>query len=476
METISINNIKENDSFSGDLLIDSSFVLLPQTAPVSNELLDALKEWEFDTIYCEGSIGISSTSDGKSNSKDSDEESHKMGESIKKAIENSKKQFIGNSDYSRMKMVQRVYDEYMNYVESVFTHYATHKKIDQAELAETVQELCVFIKENKSYILRVNPSFETSNKIFLVGHALRTTVIAIAIALQLHMPLSKMIELGETCILHEIGMLRLPPQLYMTDRKLTPGERMQIHKHPLLGYQIVKELDFPLTIQLGVLEHHEDENGTGYPRRLTSEKISNAAKIIAVACSYEAITSPRKYKEERSSFEAILELLQNKNKKYDDTIIKALLYTVSLYPLGSYVFLSSGKPALVVDTNPNNPKCPVVQLLTEKEKDGSPKTLQTEENGTKIARILSKREKEDLLALLEKTQKEEETKAEIQAQNSEKAGVPNENASAEKDSPQTPASSTEINAEKEQEASPQEAEVQSVNSDGTENVDISFFS
>ena len=417
MDTITLDSLHENLTFTGDLMIDSTFVLLPQTAPVTNELIKALKEWEFDSFYCEGNLSLGgdigiSVSTGADEQKE-DKNSQKIGESLKAAIERSKNIQLDNSDKARMDMVEKVYEEYMNYIESVFTHYATHKEIDQDDLSETVKELCVFIKENKRFILRVNPAEGATNKNFLVTHSMRTTVLAIAIALQLHMPLSKMIDLGVTSILHEIGMLRLPPQIYMTDKKLTPGERSQILKHPVLGYTIVKDLSFPLNIQLGVLEHHEKENGTGYPQKKSGDKISNNAKIISVACSYEAISSPRSYKTGRSTFEAIVELLQNRERSYDDSIIRGLLYTVSLFPIGSYVYLSNRKIAQVIDTNPDNPKTPIIQYLTEKEADGSPKVSPTGSNGINIVRILSKEEEKDILALVQDKYKDiEEAQAE----------------------------------------------------------------
>ncbi|MBO4630168.1 MAG: HD domain-containing protein [Treponema sp.] len=420
MDTITLDSLHENLTFTGDLMIDGTFVLLPQTAPVTNELIKALKEWEFDSFYCEGNlslggdigISVSTGTDDQSN----DKNAPKIGESLKAAIERSKNIQLDNSDKARMDMVEKVYEEYMNYIESVFTHYATHKEIDQDDLSETVKELCVFIKENKRFILRVNPAEGATKKNFLVTHSMRTTVLAIAIALQLHMPLSKMIDLGVTSILHEIGMLRLPPQIYMTDKKLTPGERSQILKHPVLGYTIVKDLSFPLNIQLGVLEHHEKENGTGYPQKKSGDKISNNAKIISVACSYEAISSPRSYKTGRSTFEAIVELLQNKERSYDDSIIRGLLYTVSLFPIGSYVYLSNRKIAQVIDTNPDNPKTPIIQYLTEKEADGSPKVSPTGSNGINIVRILSKDEEKDILALVKDKYKDiEEAQAEAAA-------------------------------------------------------------
>ena len=421
MDTITADSLHENLTFTGDLMIDSTFVLLPQTAPVTNELIKALKEWEFDSFYCEGNLSLGgdigiSVSTGADDQKQ-DVNAPKIGESLKAAIERSKNIQLDNSDKARMDMVQKVYEEYMNYIESVFTHYATHKEIDQDDLSETVKELCVFIKENKRFILRVNPAEGATNKNFLVTHSMRTTVLAIAIALQLHMPLSKMVDLGVTSILHEIGMLRLPPQIYMTDKKLTPGERSQILKHPVLGYTIVKDLNFPLNIQLGVLEHHEKENGTGYPQKKSGDKISNNAKIISVACSYEAISSPRSYKTGRSTFEAIVELLQNRERSYDDSIIRGLLYTVSLFPIGSYVYLSNRKIAQVIDTNPDNPKTPIIQYLTEKEADGSPKVSPTGSNGINIVRILSKDEEKDILELVKDKYKDIE-EAQAQAEES----------------------------------------------------------
>ncbi len=368
MDTIQVDTLHKDLSFTGDLLLDGTFLLLPQTAPISQELIDALTEWEFTTVLCDGNlslggdIGIESNSDDNSNTS-----KENFGVSLKKAIASTKSSYIVNSDQSRMDMVESVFNEYMNYIEKVFTHYATHKEIDQAELSETIQELVMFVKDHKRYILRINPNPDDAGKNFLVIHSMRTTVLAIAIAQQLHLPLSKIIEVGVACIIHEIGMLRVPPQLYMSSRNLTIGERATISKHTIFGYTIVKDLNFPLSIQLGVLEHHEKENGSGYPRKMTGDKISSNAKIIAVACSFEAISSPRGYKAERSTFDAMIELIQNKNHAYDDSVLKALLYTVSLYPIGTYVYLSNRKVAIVIDSNPENPKCPVVQLLTEKD-------------------------------------------------------------------------------------------------------------
>ena len=404
MVTVTTASLKKDMTFSGDLFIDNTFLLLPKTAEVNDDMIKALNTWGFENLLCEGSlslggdIGIESSTDDDFSEQAPKE---KINLNVKKIIEDSKHSATYNNDIDRMNMVREVYNEYMNYIESVFTHFVTHKEINQNELSETVQDLVIFIKEHKRYILRINPTLDANKKNFLVLHSMRCTVVALAIGLQLHLPLSKMIDLGVTCIIHEIGMLRLPPQLYMTPKRLTANERAQVSKHTLFGYTITKDLNFPLSIQLGVLEHHENENGTGYPRHITGDKITSIAKIISVACSYEAISSPRSYKDERSTFEALLEMLQNKEKKYDDAIIKALLYTVSLYPIGTYVYLSDKKVAEVVDSTPGDPRCPYVQYLTERDEHGAQKVILTgAKSGITVLRILTKQEQQDAMRII----------------------------------------------------------------------------
>ncbi len=471
METININALRAGITYTSDLMIDSSFLILPKTAEMTDELIKALRQWGFDDVISDGSISLGGDIGVSKGIEEveTEQQKEKIGVNVKKAIEDSKHTAVGNSDQARMELVHSVYEEYMNYIESVFTHYATHKEIDQEELSDTVQDLCIFIKEHKRYILRVNATIEAENRNFLIIHTMRTTVLCLAIALQLHLNLTKMIELGVTSILHEIGMLRLPPQLYMTSKKLSVREKAQISKHTLLGYTIIKDLSFGLSVQLGVLEHHEKENGTGYPRRLTGDKISSNAKIIAVACTYEAISSPRSYKDEKSTFDALLELIQNKEHAYDGSVIKALLYTVSLYPIGTFVYLSNRKVAEVIDTIPDNPKTPIVQLLTEKEADGSLKTLQVGENNINILRILTKQEKEDILKLIKEKYNSEEAKKETE--NAEEAEEVLEEESTDTAAPE---STVQPDQSAQTEAAEQSDSV-STSPDGTEEVDISIF-
>lgn len=398
MGSVKFDTLQKDLSFKSDLMLDKNFILLPKTVSVSDQLIKLLNEWNFTEGYSDESISLGGDI-GIPKSNDHEEEERpkeNISASVKKALQDARSANFINTEHSRMDSVQKVYTEYMNYINSVYTYYATNKKINIQELSDTVKELCVFIKDNKRYVLRITPSAESRSKNFLVIHSMRSTVLAITIGIELHMALSKLIELGITCILHEIGMLRLPPQLYLTDRSITNAERARIMTHPVLGFNILKELDFPLSIQLGVLEHHEKENGYGYPRHLMGNKISSYAKIISVACSFEAITAPREYKTERTTFDAMVEMLKNQNLQYDPTVIKALLFSLSLYPIGAFVSLKNGKIGIVTDVAPNNPKNPIIQLALERDADGSPISIQTDDDQNKIVKVLSKEEQESI--------------------------------------------------------------------------------
>ncbi|MBQ0165751.1 MAG: HD-GYP domain-containing protein [Treponema sp.] len=407
MNTYSVTELKENTFFSDDVILDKQFLLVPQSVPVSEQLIKALEDWSFKEVLSEGALGINpALTASTAEVKEETPENHApvtgsvLAENIRNVIENSENTDTeGDADAARISMVEKVFDEYMKYIAAVYTHYATHKEINYEEISEIVKEFCVFIKENRRFVLRVKPDMEARDRNFLVSHALRSTTTSIVIGMQLRLPLTKLVELGVSCILHEIGMIRLPPQLYMTDRPLTPNEKKAIFTHPLLSYDILKGLNFPLSICLGALEHHEKENGTGYPRHLVSEKISLYAKIISVACAFEAITAPRHYKEAQSPYEAMVEMLNKNRQFYDETVIKALLYCLSLFPIGCYVFLSDGKVAEVIDVNPDNPKNPIVQVVATGGQNGEPQVIQTSDTGIKIVRALSKAETDDVIKL-----------------------------------------------------------------------------
>ncbi len=438
MNAVKTDSITSEQKFTADVMLDKSFLLLPSGCVFTEDQIKDLSEWGFTEVYTDGKTivpvsapqqadaqkaggagkGISNKLaadiDAKTETVDVNDfiaggEERSAGPAAQSEAaeqpdvpvaegESNEEGTVSISGeaYEKAKVKYREFAEYIN---SVYTFYATNKSFNSSEITQKMGELCRFVRSNRRHVLRIISTPEMNEKNFLVNHSLRSTIVAVAVAQQLQFPEDKLVELAIACMLHEIGMILLPPQLYMNDKPLSQPEKIMMNTHPIVSFNILKQANFSLNIQLAVLEHHERINGSGYPRHVTGDKISLYAKIIALSCSFEAISAPREYRDERSTFEALIELLRNSNRQYDDTVTKALLYSISLYPIGVYVYLSNGKIAQVVDVAEGNPKTPFVQVIGA----GTPEApFQIDGTKTKIMRVLNKNEVEDMLKAIKK--------------------------------------------------------------------------
>ncbi|MDR1506955.1 MAG: HD-GYP domain-containing protein [Treponema sp.] len=376
MRNFNIKDIPPESFFSKPVYLDNQFILTAPEVVFSRELIKALNEWEFREIRSDGEP----------------QQEYSGDEVIVQEVEGAVEKSI-LSDGEQIQDAERFYANFLKYVESLFTLVATKKPIHFSQVAEKVKEICEVSKEQRRYLLRVMRGENSAGgENYLASHALKSTIIAIIIGTYIKLPIFRLIELGVAALLHEVGMIMLPPQVYLSNRPLNPAERKAILTHPVLSFNLLKGFDFPLVVSLAALEHHERENGSGYPQKLTGDKISLYAKIIAVACSYEALTSSRPHKDAKDGYSGMIDLLKNEGKQYDDTVVKALVFSLSIYPIGLYVLLSNGKKGQVVDVNPDNPRYPMVQVFGELTPDGKNRILETSQDGIHIARPLQREE------------------------------------------------------------------------------------
>jgi len=374
-----VKDIAPDSFFSKTLYLDAKFILTAPEMPFTAELAHTLMDWDFREVFSDGEPRKDYVPEGEA-------------EEVQREISNPNN-LSTMSDADKIQRAERFYAEFYNYTEDLYTHLAEKNELDYKTVVDRVKSACDFIREDRRFLMRALKNTEAAaDQNYLSSHSVRSTIIAIIIGTYLKLPAHRLIELGTAALLHETGMLKLPPQIYLNKRPLTEQERKAIITHPILSYNLLRSFDFPLVISLAVLEHHERENGSGYPQKLTGEKISLYAKIIAVACSYEALSTKRPFKEAKDGYAGMLELLKNEGKQYDETVVRALVYSLSIYPIGLYVLLSSGKKGQVVDVNPENPRYPIVQIFGELTPDGKNKTIQTKQGGIIITRPLAREE------------------------------------------------------------------------------------
>lgn len=374
MKSIPTKDLKPHGFFTKMVYLDRGFVLLAPETPLTQDLVNRLSKWEFRSVWTDGECVDSIAPEGKS------------GEAKEGLVIAE-----GAGDKEKLEVIRAFLVEYIAFIEGVYSRFVTNSELKYAEIAEKMRQICEVLNSNRKFVLR-SLSLIEPHKNYLIAHAVNSSILSILLGVTLKMPIARLMELGAAAVLHEIGMVKLPPNLFMANRQLSVEERRRITAHTVLGYNILKEQQAPLAVQLSALEHHERMNASGYPRAMNGDQISLYAKIIMVACSYDAVTKARPYRQGKESHEGILELLRNEGKQYDDLIIKALVITLSVYPIGSRVLLNNGKPGVVVDTNPDNPRFPIVQLFGIVNTDGSEVKIATSESGVRISRSLTKAE------------------------------------------------------------------------------------
>jgi putative nucleotidyltransferase with HDIG domain len=158
---------------------------------------------------------------------------------------------------------------------------------------------------------------------YTVQHQQRVTQIALSIAGQMGLQGDSMEKLRIAGTLHDLGKISIPTEILVKPSKLSHLEFSIIKTHPMVGYDILKPLEFPPSTTQIVLQHHERWNGSGYPHGLSGENILMEARILGVADVLEAMAANRPYRPALGIGMALEEISHNKGILYDPIVADA---------------------------------------------------------------------------------------------------------------------------------------------------------
>lgn len=163
---------------------------------------------------------------------------------------------------------------------------------------------------------------------YTAGHQERVTQLALKIAKELGISEEKKKGLEVAARVHDIGKITVPAEILSKPTKLTTLEFSYIKEHPKVGYNILKNVEFPWPVADIVHQHHERVNGSGYPRGLKGNNIILEAKILGVADVVEAMASHRPYRAALGMNAAVKEIKEKKGEFYDQEVVDACIKIV----------------------------------------------------------------------------------------------------------------------------------------------------
>jgi HD-GYP domain-containing protein (c-di-GMP phosphodiesterase class II) len=216
------------------------------------------------------------------------------------------------------------------------------------EARRIVRNFSELLFKERSYLIALTIIKDIGSYTF--NHSANVCILSIAMGIELGLTRKDLLELGIAALFHDLGKIDIPGDILNKPDTLTNVEYEKIKQHPYLSAEriiFLKGVDeVPVFALRGILEHHIDYSGAGYPE-ISTKKPTLFARIIRIVDSYDAMTTPRIYQNVRSPFEALKYIVKSK-EIYDPSLVKTFLDIMGIYPPGSIVLLKGGGKGVMI--------------------------------------------------------------------------------------------------------------------------------
>jgi HD-GYP domain-containing protein (c-di-GMP phosphodiesterase class II) len=227
----------------------------------------------------------------------------------------------------------------------------------------SLAEMIIYsLTKTKDIMLQVmQPEYKAE---FIVCHSLNVAFLSCKVAMDKGFDFKQLTEITVAGLLHDIGMTKVGKENFEHGRSLNKNERDKVDHHPEIGYQFFQPLsdDFPWLLRV-IMEEHRRENNLGYPEGPIGE-LHPYSKIVGVCDAFEALTHRRSFRKAIHPAEAMRMIIDAKNSYYAKDILRAMIESLSIYPVGSLVQLNNKRIAQVVEAVTGSPLRPIVQLIS----------------------------------------------------------------------------------------------------------------
>ncbi|MCS7205523.1 MAG: HD domain-containing protein [Leptospiraceae bacterium] len=360
-KVIKIEQLKSGMSFTAPVYIDENNVLVRAYETIKKSDIEKLLKWGIDKVYTDGEeVSVV-------------EEKVQLPQGGAKDLENVKisKEFEKAKEYRDefQKQVFEIGKKLQKNIRSLVErkHFNNHEVLSDAlYLAGVVMDYRFF----PILLLGIRISDD-----ILIQHSIHAALYGGYLGKLINLGKIRVHELIFSMMIMDVGMFFIPIELRKKNYPLTEEEKKIFYNHTLFGFKVLTQ-DAYVKQNLAIvsLQHHENFDGTGYPKKLQKEDINLMARIAAIADRYTAMLEDRYHRKARIPYEAMKILLSEEASHLDPRILRFMVGGLSIYPIGSLVELSNGFKAIVVEGNLKSPLRPLVKLVFD------PKGKHIEEN------------------------------------------------------------------------------------------------
>ncbi|MCG9584509.1 HD-GYP domain-containing protein [Vibrio tubiashii] len=186
-------------------------------------------------------------------------------------------------------------------------------------------------------------------------HSLNVSVVAMMIAKAKQLSADQIKEVAFASLFHDMGKVKVPTAILRKPTPLTEPEKNYLKLHTKYGLEIAANMDsFPESARMVIAQHHELNDGSGYPEGLKEEQIDELTQIVSVANAYDNLCHSNIPSEQKIPYVALSHLYKNCKHHYNNENLSLLIKFMGIYPPGTVVQLSNDMVGLVISVNAQN--------------------------------------------------------------------------------------------------------------------------
>ena len=368
LRRIKVEDLKEGMMFSEPLFFDDGKNrVLGKGYPVSARELSVLKQWKVPFVMTAGKIIKENEVVEELDTLTEEGE----GSTAKTAAKKEQKKTAEENTVLQLPDILTHSELYTEYVAIILTLdvFLTEIKKRNPVAARPIDGIALRLRNLLaadrplaiSFILSSHiPEQETAKAL------VDTAILAETIANFMHLPEDYIDDIILGSLLHDCGMMRIPDVILNKKGALSDTEMQTVAAHTVYGYKaVLSKFMYTERVAMLVLQHHERWDGKGYPNGLDKESIEIGARIIAVVDAFVAMTAQKAYRSALLGYDAMKTLLADKGHRFDYEVIKAMIQSIGVYPIGSIALMNDTSIVRVVDVAPEAPLRPLIRVLID---------------------------------------------------------------------------------------------------------------
>lgn len=264
-----------------------------------------------------------------------------------------------------LKQASGIYSESLKIVSNVLTDVRSGKMFNSDAIKYVSENITEMTLKDSRVMTSVTRLKQYDNYTF--HHSMNVSIYAASLAAHLGMGKTGVEIAANSGLLHDIGKMFVPEEILNKPGALTEEEFAQVKSHVELGYDYLKKQGVGCDKLSMVAEHHERNDGTGYPYGLRDKDISIFGKIGAIVDIYDAMTSDRVYHKGIPATSALKMMFQWADRHINKSVFEFFIKSIGIYPVGSVVVMSNQDKAVVAKINNKNPLTPVLVVFMDRD-------------------------------------------------------------------------------------------------------------